>query len=81
MDSTVAKGTSQAEAMSNSKKIKPIALSIVELCEILKLGLTSKYNQIQNSPAVKKSVQPQKGHSEKRCDNQGGGQEMAVMVG
>jgi len=36
---------------------------------------------IQNSPAVKKSVQPQKGHSEKRCGIQGGGQEMAVMVG
>jgi len=26
-------------------------------------------------------VQPQKGHSEKRCEIQGGGQEMAVIVG
>jgi len=26
-------------------------------------------------------VRPQKGHSEKRCEIQGGGQEMAVMVG
>jgi len=29
----MAKGTSQAEAMSNSKKIKLIALAIVELCD------------------------------------------------
>jgi len=28
-----------------------------------------------------KSVQPQKGHCEKRCETQGGSQEMAVMVG
>jgi len=40
-----------------------------------------EYNLIQNSPAVKKSVRPQKGHSEKKCEIQGGGQEMAVMVG
>jgi len=26
-------------------------------------------------------VRPQKGHCEKRCEIQGGGQEMAVMVG
>jgi len=26
------KGTSQAEAMSNSEKIKPVALAIAELC-------------------------------------------------
>jgi len=31
--------------------------------------------------SCKKSVQPQKGHSEKRCEIQGGGQEMAAMVG
>jgi len=35
---------------------------------------------IQNSPAVKKGA-AQKGHYEKRCEIQGGGQEMAVMVG
>jgi len=29
----MAKGTSWAEATSNSVKIKPIALAIVELCE------------------------------------------------
>jgi len=39
---------------------------------------TVLYNVIQNSPAVKKSVWP---HCEKRCEIQGGGQEMAVMVG
>jgi len=31
--SGMAKSTSQAEATSNSEKIKPIALAIVELCE------------------------------------------------
>jgi len=31
--SSMAKGTSWAEAMSNSEKIKPVALAIVELCE------------------------------------------------
>jgi len=39
------------------------------------------FNLIQNSQAVKKSVQPQKGHCEKSSEIQGGGQEMAVMVG
>jgi len=33
MYSGMAKGTSRAEAMSNSKKIKPVALAIVELHE------------------------------------------------
>jgi len=36
MYSSIAKGTSRAEAsqaMSNNKKIKPVALAIVELCE------------------------------------------------
>jgi len=33
MHSGMAKGTSQAEAMLNSKKIKPVALAIVELRE------------------------------------------------
>ena len=34
-----------------------------------------------NSQAVKKECGPQKGYGEKRCEIQGGGQEMAVMVG
>ena len=38
-------------------------------------------NLIQNSQAVKKVCSPQKGYGEKRCEIQGGGQEMAVMVG
>ena len=38
-------------------------------------------NLIQNSQAVKKLCDPQKCYSEKRCEIQGGGQEMAVMVG
>ena len=36
---------------------------------------------IQNSQAVKKQCGPEKGYGEKRCEIQGGGQEMAVMVG
>ena len=40
-----------------------------------------KFNLIQNSQAVKKVCGPQKGYGEKRCEIQGGGQEMAVMVG
>jgi len=34
----------------------------------------------KNSPAVKKVCGPE-GHCEKRCEIQGDGQEMAVMVG
>ena len=36
---------------------------------------------IQNSQAVKKECGPKKGYGEKRCEIQGGSQEMAVMVG
>ena len=39
------------------------------------------YYLIQNSQAAKKVCGPQKGYGEKRCEIQGGGQEMAVMVG
>ena len=39
------------------------------------------YNLNQNSQAVKKECGPQKGQDEKRCEIQGGGQEVAVMVG
>ena len=35
----------------------------------------------QNIQAVKKECGPQKGQGEKRCEIQGGGQEMVVMVG
>ena len=39
-----------------------------------------EYNPKQ--PSCKKNVcGPQKGYGEKRCEIQGGGQEMAVMVG
>ena len=49
------------------------------------VALTVRYSEyeylIQNSQAVKKVCGPQKGYGEKRCEIQGGGQEMAVMVG
>jgi len=32
-------------------------------------------------PSYKKRVQPKKGHCEKRCEIQGGGQGMALTVG
>ena len=35
----------------------------------------------QKQPSCKKRCGPQKGHGEKRCEIQGGGQEIAVMVG
>jgi len=35
----------------------------------------------RSNPTVKESVWPQKGHREKRCEIQDGGQESAVMVG
>jgi len=39
-----------------------------------------EYVSNPKQPSCKKSVRSQKGHSEKRCEIQGGGQEMAVMV-
>ena len=39
------------------------------------------YNLIKNSQAVKKGAAPKKAMVKKRCEIQGGGQEMAVMVG
>ena len=44
-------------------------------------GVCRYDNLIQNSQAVKKECGPEKGYGEKRCEIQGGGQEMAVMVG
>ena len=40
-----------------------------------------KYQSNQKQPSCKKRCGPQKGHGEKRCEIQGGGQEMAGMVG
>ena len=48
---------------------------------ILVIEVSTLYNLIQNSQAVKKVCGPQKGYGEKRCEIQGGGQEIAVMVG
>ena len=46
------------------------------------LILVKRYsNLIQNSQTVEKECGPQKGYVKKRCEIQGGGQEMAVMVG
>ena len=45
-----------------------------------KMGLVHIYI-LQNSQAVKIVCGPQKGYGEKRCEIQGGSQEMVVMVG
>ena len=39
------------------------------------------YISNQKQPSCKKRCGPHKGQGEKRCEIQGGGQEMAVMVG
>ena len=39
------------------------------------------YISNQKQPSCKKRCGPQKGHGEKKREIQGGGQEMAVMVG
>ena len=51
------------------------------LCSALLVFVHCNDYLIQNSQAVKNVCGPQKGHGEKRCEIQGGGQEMAVMVG
>ena len=50
----------------------------ISKCDFTDIGI---YDLIQNSQAVKKVCGPQKGYGEKRCEIQGGGQEMAVMIG
>ena len=52
-----------------------------EINLIVAIDFTVRVYLIQNSQAVKKVCGPQKGYGEKRCEIQGGGQEMAVMVG
>jgi len=52
---------------------------LFEISENKNLSKISSYTV--SNPAVKKSVRPQKGHCKKRCKIQGGGQEIAVMVG
>ena len=68
-------GTGRAQA-------QPISFSALptQFAETVQAQL--KYpNLIQNSQAVKKECGPQKGYGEKRCEIQGGSQEMAVMIG
>ena len=49
----------------------------------IQIIITENIYLIQNSQAVKRvhACSPQKGYDEKGCEIQGGGQEMAVMVG
>ena len=54
------------------------------LCITLSSHINHKYSVYisnQKQPSCKKRCGPHKGHGEKRCEIQGGGQEMAVMVG
>ena len=67
--------------LSNAQKFPLLCSYYTQLCPIMP-QICSKYAYlIQNSQAVKKVCGPQKGYGEKRCEIQGGGQEMAVMVG
>ena len=61
-----------------NKKVKlmTVTIKLIPSCNHLVY-----YYLIQNSQAVKKECGPQKGYGEKRCEIQGGSQEMAVMVG
>ena len=58
-----------------------MATDDIDMTSEVTTDVTSNEYLIQNSQAVKKVCGPQKGYSEKRCEIQGGGQEMAVMVG
>ena len=49
--------------------------------EVLEITLVPLRESNPKQPAVKKVCGPQKDYGEKRCEIQGGGQEMAVMVG
>ena len=51
------------------------------MCDLFTTFAENDLYLIQNSKAVNKACGPQKGYSEERCGTQGGGQEMAVMVG
>jgi len=44
-------------------------------------AITKEVKSNPKQPSCKKRVRPQIGHCEKRCEIQGGSQEMAVMVG
>ena len=47
MYSGMPKGTCRAEVMSNSEKIKPVALAIIELC--LSEGISQSVQSVENS--------------------------------
>ena len=52
---------------------------VIENAMAMQFSVFIKSNQKQ--PSCKKRCGPQKGHGEKTCEIQGGGQDMAVMVG
>ena len=82
---TVVKTVTTTCAVSNGRGIRnkgEILEAFSEIpSEIQDLKSPSDIYLTQNSQAVKKVCGPQKGYGEKRCEIQGGGQEMAVMVG
>ena len=63
-----------------------VSLCIVAICHQQRWGnalrnITRYVISNQKQPSCKKRYGPHKGHGEKRCEIQGGGQEMAMMVG
>jgi len=52
----------------------------MEICQHCSLQLQKEVKSSPKQPSYKKVCGPQENHCEKRCEIQGGGQEMAVMV-
>ena len=67
----------------NSTLLTVVVLSLTHFGAAKLTVLDSCCNLESNpkQPSCKKVCGPQKGYGEKRCEIQGGGQEMAVMVG
>jgi len=54
---------------------------MTEICQLHSMQLQKEVKCNPKQPLCKKSVQPPRRPLWKRCEIQGGGQEMAVMVG
>ena len=58
-----------------------IKYEVIAVYSLLIHTNTKEMKSNPKQPSCKKVCGPQKGYGEKRCEIQGGGQEMAVMVG
>ena len=67
--------------MINYRKIDTKIFTVIRARNDISADSVQYIKSNQKQPSCKKRCGPQKGHREKRCEIQGGGQEMAVMVG